>query len=69
MELEGTKRVLVIRRYKNNERHSIGGKRLQYPKSIHLRHLHIQEEKVRMLLANRSDRFPSIDAFPYNFNL
>src|SRR5204863_6732057 len=44
--LEGAKRVLIVRRYEDDQRHLLGADGLNHLEAVHLRHLDVEEHEV-----------------------
>ena len=44
--------ILIVRRYKNRERHLFGSHRVNDAKTIQLRHLYVQKNYIRPLVLN-----------------
>lgn len=70
MDLEGSKRVLVVRGCKDDAGNTkfFGGKILDHAEAVHPGHLHIQKDEVWMMLFDRSDRSFTAVGFGDNLN-
>jgi hypothetical protein len=67
--IERTKRVAVVGGHKNSNRHSVGTERPHNLKTVHLGHLHIEEDKIGPLRQNGGNCRLSIPAFPNPFHI
>src|SRR5436190_4149747 len=69
MKLEGADRIMFIRRGKHDFRQLLETDCFNYCETIHLRHLHIEEDDVGTLRLDHSDSIPAITAFAHDLDL
>src|SRR5262245_26773787 len=69
VEFKCSERIDVIRCDENDIRNPVSAQRFQNFKSIHFRHLHIQEQKIRRSLLNHLKRRLAVTGLSNNFYL
>jgi hypothetical protein len=61
--LERTNRAMVVRSHDDHAGHPVGANRLDHREAVHPRHLDVEQDQVRLLVANRGDGFSPVARF------
>jgi len=61
--LERLQRKLVIRGYKDDQRHALDTDSAQHFEAVHFRHLHVEKDQIGFVFLNGGDRGSAVATF------
>jgi hypothetical protein len=69
MDIECPQNMLLIRRQKNDRRHTFSGQRTQNLKTVQARHVDVEEHNIGRSFQNSLDRGYTVSAFPNDLHV
>ena len=61
-DLERAQRVLIVGGHEDHERHALAADGFDHLEAVHLRHLHVEEHEIRLVIDDRRDGFFAVAA-------